>query len=94
MFPVLPLGCWEPSSWEPRWESEGLCCSRHVWQMEMDPPTGLSVRSGHSRAFFFLALASSVLSLTSRFLLQSNIWKWFGMCPQQTGCALGTVSQG
>lgn len=52
MFPVLPLGCWEPSSWEPRWESEGLCCSRHVWQMEMDPRLVYLLDLGTSGHFF------------------------------------------
>lgn len=52
MFPTLPLGCWKPSSREPHGACEGLCCSRHVWQMRMDSPAGLSLRSGHFRAFF------------------------------------------
>lgn len=52
MFSVLPLGCWEPSSWEPCWESEGLCCSRHVWQMEMDSRLVYLLDLGTSGHFF------------------------------------------
>lgn len=77
---------------EPRWVCYRLCCSRHVLQMETDSLTGLSLRSEHFRAFFFLALAYCVLRLTSHFL-QSNIWKWFeNCCSEQTCFAMGTIS--
>lgn len=77
MFPALPHGCWKLSCWEPRRASEGLCRSRHVLQMGAGSLAGLSLGSGHFRAFIFFALAlgRSALRLTRCFLLQSNIWK-------------------